>query len=260
MSSPESRELRAEGVVLLAAGVTVRRGARVVVGEVNLEFRAGEVTAIIGANGAGKSTFLAALAGLRKLEHGDGSIKLEGVELSSLGKQAIASRLAFLPAHSSVPFPITVSDLIGLAEPSQAAYLEAVQTMELGTLEHLPVTQLSTGEAKRAWLAMTLARETTVLLLDEPLAGLDPRYQVRLLETLQARASAGACIVFIAHDIPYAARANRVIALGQARVMADGAPAEVLQADLLRELYGVEVWLGLEPISGALVPLPTRAV
>jgi iron complex transport system ATP-binding protein len=251
---------RAESVALSAANVTVRRGARVVLGAVNLEFRAGEVTAIIGANGAGKSTLLAALAGLRKLEHNDGAIQLEGTDLSSLTKNAIASKLAFLPAHSSVPFPITVGELIRLAEPTQAGYLEALQAMELEALEHTPVTQLSTGEAKRAWLAMTLARETPVLLLDEPLAGLDPRYQVRLLEALQARASAGACIIFIAHDIPYAARANRVIALGQARVMADGTPAEVLQADLLRELYGVEVWLGLEPSSGALVPLPTRAV
>jgi iron complex transport system ATP-binding protein len=132
--------------------------------------------------------------------------------------------------------------------------------MELEELQHQPVTQLSTGEAKRAWIAMTLSRRTPMLMLDEPLAGLDPRYQVRLLETLKARASSGACVVFVAHDIPYAARADRVIALGNARVVADGAPLEVLRPELLRELYGVEVWLGLEPQTGAVVPLPVKAV
>jgi iron complex transport system ATP-binding protein len=247
-------------VKLRASNVTVRRGTRAILRDVNLEFLTGQVTAIIGANGAGKSTLLAALAGLRRLEHDDGAIQLEGRDLASLSKNALALKLAFLPAHSSVPFPISVSELIQLAEPHQAAYIAALEAMELEALEHTPVTRLSTGEAKRAWLAMMLSRQTPVLLLDEPLAGLDPRYQVRLLETLQARASAGACVIFIAHDIPYAARANRVIALGGARVVADGSPGDVLRADLLRELYGVEVWLGLEPSTGAVVPLPTRAV
>ncbi len=251
----------AKGLVMLrASNVTVRRGARAVVRDVNLEFRAGEVTAIIGANGAGKSTLLAALAGLRRLERDDGAIQLGEHDIASIGKHALASKLAFLPAHSSVPFPISVSELIHLAEPSQTAYVSALKAMELEALEHTPVTQLSTGEAKRAWLAMMLSRQTPVLLLDEPLAGLDPRYQVRLLETLQTRAIAGACVIFIAHDIPYAARANRIIALGDARVVADGTPAEVLRADLLGELYGVEVWVGFEPSSGAVVPLPIRAV
>ncbi len=245
---------------LLAQNITVRRGTRAIMREVNLEFKAGEVTAIIGANGAGKSTLLAALAGLRSLQHNEGSVLLEGKDMQTLSKAVIATKLAFLPAHSSVPFPLTVRELIALAEPSQTAYLEALAAMELEPLEEKAITQLSTGEAKRAWLAMTLSRNTPILLLDEPLAGLDPRYQMRLLETLQTRASNGACIVFIAHDIPYAARANRVIALGENKVMADGTPLEVLNSSLLRELYGVEVWLGTEPSTGALVPLPTRAV
>jgi iron complex transport system ATP-binding protein len=246
--------------MLAAQNLTVRRGSRVIVREVSLEFGAGEVTAIIGANGAGKSTLLATLAGLRGLAHGEGDVLLEQQDMAGLSKAAIASKLAFLPAHSSVPFPLSVRELIALAEPSEAGFLEAVAAMELHTLLEKPITQLSTGEAKRAWLAMTLSRNTKVLLLDEPLAGLDPRYQMRLLEVLQARASAGACVVFIAHDIPYAARANRVVALSNERVVADGTPLEVLRSDVLRQLYGVEVWIGTEPSTGAVVPLPTRAV
>ena len=244
---------------LAAQNITIRRAARVIVQNVQLEFKAAEVAAIIGANGAGKSTLLAALAGLRELQHLDGSVLLEGTDIRGVSKGAIAAKVAFLPAYSSVPFPLSVRELILLAEPSEGAFVEAIAAMELEDLLEKPITQLSTGEAKRAWLAMTLARVTPILLLDEPLAGLDPRYQMRLLETLQTRAEAGACVVFIAHDIPYAARANRVIALSEARVVADGTPLEVLNVDLLRQLFGVEVWIGTDT-SGTIVPLPTRAV
>jgi iron complex transport system ATP-binding protein len=246
--------------ILTTKNLTIRRASRVIIEDVNLQFRKGEVTAIIGANGAGKSTLLAALAGLRELGHSDGSVLLEDADIRGLTKGFVASKLAFLPAHSSVPFPLSVRELILLAEPSETGFLKAIAALELEDLLEKPVTQLSTGEAKRAWLAMTLSRVTPILLLDEPLAGLDPRYQMRLLETLQTRAEAGACVVFIAHDIPYAARANRVIALGNSKIVADGTPLEVLNLALLRELYGVEVWIGLDPSSGALVPLPTRAV
>ncbi len=245
---------------LAAQNLTIRRASRVIIENVNLEFRTGEVTAIIGANGAGKSTLLAALAGLRELGHSDGLVLLEGTDIRGLSKGLVSTKLAFLPAYSSVPFPLSVRELILLAEPSETGFFESIAAMELEDLLEQPITQLSTGEAKRAWLAMTLSRVTPILLLDEPLAGLDPRYQMRLLETLQIRASAGACVVFIAHDIPYAARANRVIALGDSQIVADGTPLEVLNQALLRELYGVEVWIGLDPSSGALVPLPIRAV
>ncbi len=245
---------------LSAQNLTLRRASRVIIENVNLEFKTGEVTAIIGANGAGKSTLLSALAGLREVRHADGLVLLEGKPIHEFSKGEISAKLAFLPAFSSVPFPLSVQELILLAEPSEVAFEAAIEAMELESLLEKPITQLSTGEAKRAWLAMTLSRVTPILLLDEPLAGLDPRYQMRLLETLQVRAEAGTCVVFIAHDIPYAARANRVVALGDARVVADGTPISVLNPSLLRELFGVEVWIGLDPSSGALVPLPTRAV
>jgi iron complex transport system ATP-binding protein len=137
--------------------------------------------------------------------------------------------------------------------------------MELDSLEFVPLTRLSTGEAKRAWIAMTLARHTPILLLDEPLSGLDPRYQMRLLETLRSRAQSGASIAIVAHDLPYASRVDRVIALGPGvngigRIVADGPPITVLRPELLRELYGVDVWIGTEPETGAVFPLPTRAI
>ena len=249
---------------LEAKHVKIRRGSRMVLDGVNLGFRAGEITAIIGPNGSGKSTLLMALAGLRPLELGHGEIRFEDQALASLSKARLAKRIAFLPASTSLPFPLTVHELVRQAEPRPQAYQTAIQAMELEGLEFVPLTRLSTGEAKRAWLALTLARETPMVLLDEPLSGLDPRYQMRLLETLEARARNGTSVAFVAHDLPYASRVDRVVALGAfqggSSVVAEGTPHEVLQPELLRRLYGVEVWLGLEPDSGAIYPLPVRAI
>lgn len=251
--------------VLEAKKLRLKRGNRVVLDDISLGLRSGELTAIIGPNGSGKSTLLAALAGLRPIEHGAGTVQLEGKAITGYSKRGVSKRIAFLPAHSSVPFPLTVSELIDQAEPSPEAKRDAIRAMELDALEFVPLTRLSTGEAKRAWIAMTLSRQTRLMLLDEPLSGLDPRYQMRLLETLRDRASHGASIAVVAHDLPYASRVDRVIALGPdaggvGRVVADGTPLEVLQPKLLRDLYGVRVWIGTEPETGAVFPLPTQAV
>jgi iron complex transport system ATP-binding protein len=252
--------------MLEARGLRLKRGARVVLENVSLALQSGQVAAIIGPNGSGKSTLLAALAGLRKLEDGAGEILLENKSISSFSKPQLSRRIAFLSASTSVPFPLTVAELIDQATPKPEARAVAIQAMELESLEFVPITRLSTGEARRAWLALTLARETPVLLLDEPLSGLDPRYQMRLLETLEARARNGASVLLVAHDLPYASRVDRVIALGNAgsnpvsSVLADGPPLEVLQPDFLRSLYGVNVWIGRDLETGAVFPFPTKAV
>ena len=255
--------------VLEARGLRLKRGARVVLENVSLALQSGQVAAIIGPNGSGKSTLLAALAGLRKLEDGAGEILLENKSMTSFSKPQLSRRIAFLPASTSVPFPLTVAELIDQATPKPEARAAAIRAMELEPLEFVPITRLSTGEARRAWLAMTLARETPVLLLDEPLSGLDPRYQMRLLETLEARAKNGASVLLVAHDLPYASRVDRVIALGNqpnagsnnvSSVLADGPPLEVLQPDFLRSLYGVNVWIGRDLETGAVFPFPIKAV
>ncbi len=246
--------------ILVTKNLRLRRNKRIVLENISLALHPCELCAIVGPNGTGKSTLLLALAGLLNVEHGEGEIFLEDKLLPEYTKQKISRQIAFLPARTSLPFPLSVQELILQAEPSQADYMEALAIMELQNLEHTPITNLSSGEARRAWIAMTLSRNTPIVLLDEPLAGLDPRYQLRLLDALQMRASAGACVVFIAHDLPYASRANRVIALHNKNVFADGSPQIVLQPSVLRELYGVEAWVTTEPSSGAVVPLATRVV
>ena len=251
--------------VLEARELRLRRGNRVVLEGISLALKPGELTAIIGPNGSGKSTLLSALAGLRPMQDGGGELRLEGKPLPEYSRLGVSRRIAYLPAHSSLPFPLTINELIDQAEPKPDARRDAIAAMELENLAFVPMTRLSTGEAKRAWIAMTLARQTRIMLLDEPLSGLDPRYQMRLLETLRARAQLGASIAVVAHDLPYASRVDRVIALGPdasgvSHVVADGTPLEVLQPALLRELYGVSVWIGTEPETGAVFPLPTHAV
>jgi iron complex transport system ATP-binding protein len=246
--------------LLSARDLRLRAGKRTVLSGVNIDLRPGELTAVIGPNGSGKSTLLSALAGLRPIEPGQGELMLAGKAMASFTRAALARRIAFLPARTDVPFPLSVSELIAQGQPTDEARAEAIAAMELTGLEHSAMTRLSTGEARRAWLAMTLARRTRVLLLDEPLSGLDPRYQLRLLDALRRRTGEGASVTFVAHDLPYVSQADRVIALGGGTVAADGPPQDVLQADLLRRLYGVEVWVGTEPSSGAVVPLPLRAV
>ena len=259
--------------MLEARGLRLKRGARVVLENVSFSLQAGQLAAIIGPNGSGKSTLLAALAGLRKLEDGAGEIWLEGKKITSFSKPQLSRRIAFLPASTGVPFPLTVAELIDQANPKPEARAGAIRAMELESLEFVPITRLSTGEARRAWLAMTLARETPLLLLDEPLSGLDPRYQMRLLETLEARAKNGTGVLLVAHDLPYASRVDRVIALGNqadagsntgsnsvSSVLADGPPLEVLQPDFLRSLYGVNVWIGRDLETGAVFPFPIKAV
>ena len=251
--------------ILEARDLRLKRGARVVLENVSFSLQSTQVAAIIGPNGSGKSTLLAALAGLRKLEDGAGEILLEGKNITSFSKPQLSRRIAFLPASTSVPFPLTVAELIDQAMPKPLARAAAIRAMELESLEFVPITRLSTGEARRAWLAMTLARETPVLLLDEPLSGLDPRYQMRLLETLETRARNGASVLLVAHDLPYASRVDRVIALGNqtnniSSVLADGPPLDVLRPAFLRSLYGVNVWIGHDLETGAVFPFPTKAV
>ena len=247
------------GVVLSASALRMRLGAREVLRGLDLELLAGQLTVIIGPNGSGKSSLLAALAGLRPIELGS-RLTLMGQDLRSMSRQALARRLAFLPAHADVPFPLTVEELVLQGEPRPEGLAWAIEALELRDLRHKPVTRLSTGEARRAWLALALARRSRVMLLDEPLSGLDPRYQLLLLRALRELVEAGASVTLVAHDLHYAALADRVIALHDGQMVADGSPSDVLTAALLQDLYGVRVWLNVHPDSGAVYPLPFQIV
>ncbi len=251
----QTNHLLRNAQAITLSGLRLIRDKRLILEIEKLEFAYGEVSTIIGPNGSGKTTLLMACAGLYSVI---GTLDVEDKAIGEYSTVQLAKRIAFLPASTSLPFPLTVGALIDLAQPTLMARKQVIEEMELEPLEHIPVTKLSSGEARRAWIAMTLARQTRIILLDEPLSGLDPRYQVRLLDALSLRAKEGACIVFIAHDLPYAARADRVIALHK-RIIRAGKPSEVLVPDILQRLYGVTVWRGVDE-TGAVFTFPKRSV
>ncbi|HEX2864251.1 MAG TPA: ABC transporter ATP-binding protein [Deinococcales bacterium] len=256
MSAPA---VEAAGPALSARALRMRLGSREVLRGLNLDLLPGQLAVVIGPNGSGKSSLLAALAGLRPVEVGS-TVSVLGQDARGLSRQALADRLAFLPARADVPFPLTVEELVLQGRPRPPAMRWALEALELEELRHKPMTRLSTGEARRAWLALALARRARVVLLDEPLSGLDPRYQLLLLRALRELVDAGASVTLVAHDLPYAAHADRVIALMAGEIVADGRPGDVLTGELLQKLYGVRVWLNAEPSSGALYPMPVQVV
>jgi iron complex transport system ATP-binding protein len=236
---------------LTAAEVCVRRGGRTIVDRVSLHARAGEFIAVIGANGAGKSTLLSVLAGLLKPD--SGTVALDGVALSAHSGVDLARRRAYLPQNPRCEWPISVERLVALGltptlpalgslpRAFDAAITGALQACDL--LEHRmqSVTTLSGGELARAMLARALVGDPEVLIVDEPIAGLDPKHALDTARRLRALADAGKLVVASVHDLTLAARhATRILALTNGGVRGDGPPLKTLTPELIRLAFDVD--------------------
>ncbi|MFC8525694.1 heme ABC transporter ATP-binding protein [Nocardia sp. NPDC057227] len=256
-------------VTLRARGVTVARGPRRVLHEVDFEVAAGQVVALVGPNGAGKSTLLAALAG--ELPASTGTVELDGRPVTAWSALDMARRRAVLPQSHTVGFPFTAREVVAMGrvpwagtgrdlgdEPAIDAALAAA---DIGHLAGRAFPTLSGGERARVALARVLAQDTATLLLDEPTAALDLGHQEAVLTLARARARAGAAVVIVVHDLGIAAAyADRVAVLDDGRVAADGAPRAVLTTDLLTAVYRHPVEVIDHPVTGAQLVLPVRAV
>jgi len=212
----------------------------------------GKVTALVGPNGSGKSTLLKALA--NHLAPDEGVVSVDGSEINDLNKKEIARRLSMLSQESISPDSITVEELVthgryphrGFFETMTKEDREAVErAIELAGIEHLrnrELGSLSGGQKQLAWIAMVLAQETGVLLLDEPTIFLDLRHQLevmRIVETL--RDESDVTVVVVLHDINQAARySDRMVVLKDGCVSARGKPEEVLTEELLADVFGIE--------------------
>jgi iron complex transport system ATP-binding protein len=236
---------------LSATAVCVRRGGRVILDHVSLRAGAGEFIAVIGANGAGKSTLLSALAGL--LQPDSGSIALDGANLAGITGVALARRRAYLPQNPRCEWPISVERLValgltptlpalgGLPKAFDALITNALQSCDL--LEHRlqPVTTLSGGELARAMLARALVGNPDVLIVDEPIAGLDPKHAVDTAKRLRVLANEGKLVIAAIHDLTLAARhATRIVALTNGRVQGDGPTLSTLTPELIRSAFDVD--------------------
>jgi len=242
---------------------------RLIIDQLTLDIPAGQVTAIVGPNGCGKSTLLAGLA--RILAPRSGAVVLDGRTIQSMSTKEVARKLALLPQDANAPDGLTVEELIqfgrqpyrGLMRqwsPQDAEIVHAaLQATQLESLADRPLDALSGGQRQRAWIAMTVAQDTPLLLLDEPTSALDLGHQIEVLELIRRLARQGKTVVMVIHDLPSACRyADHIIALRSGQVIAEGPPSDIVTAKLVEELYGVRCTLIPEPGTG--VPLIVNPV
>ena len=233
-------------------GVTVAYRGRPALRDLNLHIERGERVALVGPNGAGKSTLLRAIAGL--IEPTVGTVELDGRPVASLDRLAVARRLAVVPQVSALPFSTTVDEVValgrlphehpirGMRPADRAAVAAAIEQVGVGHLMGRDARELSLGERQLVLLAMAVAQDADVLVLDEPTVHLDLRHQVEVMELLRdLNARQGTTILAVLHDLALAAHFfPRLVVLDGGRVVGDGPASEVLAPDRIREVFGVD--------------------
>jgi len=217
-----------------------------------IEVEPGSVTALIGPNGSGKSTLLKTLA--KQLDAEAGSILVDGNDIHSLGPKEMAKKLGLLSQESTSPNSLTVEDLIYHGRYPHRGFFEKVTTkdqaavnraMELAGVGHLRTRELgslSGGQKQLAWIAMILAQETDILLLDEPTTFLDPHHQLEVMEIVEKlHDESDITVVLVLHDIEQAARySDQMIALRDGEIQSRGPPEEVVTEELLADVFRIE--------------------
>ncbi|MCI2266914.1 heme ABC transporter ATP-binding protein [Sediminivirga luteola] len=250
-------------VTVRAEAAEYRVAGRALVQDVSFALEPGTLTALVGPNGAGKSTMLGLLAG--DLEPSGGGVLIGDRPAAQWPAKPLARLRAVMLQQHSAHFGFSVRETVAMGrlphdvdEAADEEIVEAALTAgELGNLRDRDVTTLSGGEAARVAFARTAVQTTPVILLDEPTAALDLRHQELLLRTAQARRDLGATVVVVLHDLNLAARyADRVLMFSSSRLAADGAPADVLTADRILQVYGQQVHLLRHPGSGAPLVVP----
>jgi iron complex transport system ATP-binding protein len=253
---------------LAAEELVLGYGERTVIEDLDLVLPAGRMTAIVGANACGKSTLLRSMS--RLLTPRAGRVLLDGRAVHHVPAKELARTLGLLPQSPLAPEGITVADLVGRGRhPHQRVFsrwsreddvavataLEATQTTDLA---ERPVDELSGGQRQRVWIAMALAQQTDLLLLDEPTTFLDVAHQVEVLDLLtDLNRTRGTTIVMVLHDLNLAARyADHLVALAAGRVHAAGDPAAVLTEENVRAVFGLESRVIVDPTSGRPLMLP----
>ena len=226
-------------------------GARRVLQDVSLDVAPGTFCALLGPNGSGKSTLVKAIAGVHRAQ--SGTVTVEGRRTSSLGRRELARVVGYVPQAGDAPFDLTVREAVmlgrtphfGIAPRAEdrAKVEDAISRMGLEDIAERSMSELSGGQAQRALIARALAQDTRVLLLDEPTSALDLRYQIETLQLVrQITREEGISALIAIHDLNHAARyCDQIVVLHGGRLVADGSPAEALQASVLRTVYEVDV-------------------
>lgn len=212
----------------------------------DLRIRAGELALLVGPNGAGKTSLLHGMAGLGGIM---GDVRVGGCALSTFAPAERVHRLALLPASRDLRWPLKAYDLVALGlggVRDEAAVTAALASLDAEELGDRRVDRLSTGERARILLARALVARPAVLLLDEPAANLDPRWQLKVVERMRAEAARGAAVLASLHDLALArAHADRAIVMDGGRIVADGPPGEALSDAVLARIFHV-AWGGAQ--------------
>ncbi|WP_082553494.1 ABC transporter ATP-binding protein [Phycicoccus sp. Root101] len=258
----------ATGSRLRAEDVTLSYRDRVVVDHVSTAIPDGKITVVVGANACGKSTLLRGMA--RLLTPSSGQVVLDGASIHAMPTREVARRLGLLPQNPVCPEGVTVVDLVGRGrtphhgrfqrwsaddELAVARALEATHTLDLADRV---VDELSGGQRQRVWIAMALAQETDLLLLDEPTTYLDVAHQVDVLDLLaELNATRGTTVVMVLHELNLAARyADHVVALLDGTVVASGPPAEVITEESVLRVFGMRCRVVPDPVAHTPMVVP----
>ncbi len=246
---------------LRTENLTVSYGAQTVLDGLSLALPAGKITALLGPNGCGKSTLLNCFS--RLLTPDSGEILLDEKPIAGFSARQLARRLALLPQHHLSPEGITVRELVSYgrspwlslwgrlsAEDNERVNVAMSQT-RTRNLADRRLTQLSGGQRQRAFLAMVLAQDTPLILLDEPTTYLDINHQVELMRLMVELKRQGKTVVTVLHDLNQASRyCDHLVVLASGRVMAQGAPEAVMKPELLKTVFSGEAEIHPEPVSG----------
>ncbi|MYT74501.1 MULTISPECIES: ABC transporter ATP-binding protein [unclassified Streptomyces] len=253
---------------LQARGLELGYGERRIVSGLDVDVPPGAITVVVGPNACGKSTLLRSMA--RLLTPADGAVLLDGREVHKMATKDVAAVLGVLPQTPVAPESITVADLVGRGRyPHQgwfrrwtaaddAAVATALHATDVLDLADRPIDELSGGQRQRVWIAMALAQETDVLLLDEPTTYLDISHQLDVLDLLtDLNRERGVTLVVVLHDLNLACRyADHLIAMKDGRVVAEGAPSAIVTESLVDEVFGLRSTVVPDPVSGTPLIVP----
>jgi iron complex transport system ATP-binding protein len=255
---------------LSARDLTLAYDNRVVARELGIDIQDGAFTVIVGPNACGKSTLLRAL--VRLLRPKAGAVHLDGALISSYSTKEVARRLGLLAQSATAPAGITVADLVARgryphqrllrqwSREDEQVVAEVMARTNVTQLADRLVDELSGGQRQRVWLAMVLAQRTPILLLDEPTTFLDIAHQVEVLDLCaDLLADEGHTLVAVLHDLNQASRyADHLVAMRDGRIVAQGPPVEVVTADLVADVFGLDCRVIDDPESGTPLVIPVH--
>ncbi|SEM62965.1 iron complex transport system ATP-binding protein [Mesobacillus persicus] len=248
--------------------LTLSYGSSIIINELDLKIPKGEITVFIGGNGCGKSTLLRSIARLLKPQAG--AVLLEGEAISKLSTKEIAQKMAILPQSPIAPEGLTVLQLVKQgrypyqnwlkqwSEDDEKKVNDALRATGIVELKDRNVDSLSGGQRQRAWIAMTLAQDTDIILLDEPTTYLDMTHQIEILDLLfELNEKEGRTIVMVLHDLNLACRyAHNIVAIKDQQIYAEGQPEHVINCNLVQQVFGMECEVTIDPLFGTPLCIP----